>query len=50
MGIANRLIMRKSKIDMALLQNVVAVNYRAIYEALEAIEINCQDPHGYIRA
>lgn len=40
MGIANRLIMRKSKIDMALLQNVVAVNYRAIYEALEAIEIN----------
>jgi DNA sulfur modification protein DndD len=39
-SIANRLILRKSRIDAALLQNVVAVNYRAVYEALQVIESN----------
>lgn len=36
--IALRLLKRKSKIDAAFMQNVMAVNYRAVYEALQAIE------------
>ncbi|MGP9643586.1 MULTISPECIES: AAA family ATPase [unclassified Halomonas] len=36
--IATRLLSRKSKIEAAFLHNVAAVNYRAVYEALEAIE------------
>jgi len=36
--IARRLLARKSKIDAAFLNNVMAVNYRAVYEALRAIE------------
>jgi DNA sulfur modification protein DndD len=39
-SIANRLILRKSRIEAALLQNAVAVNYSAVYEALQAIENN----------
>ncbi len=37
-GIARRLLLRKSKIEAALLRNVTAINYCAIYEALQAIE------------
>jgi DNA sulfur modification protein DndD len=36
--IARRLLSRKSRIDVALLKNVMAINYRAVYEALQAIE------------
>lgn len=36
--IARRLILRKVKIEAAFLQNATAVNYRAVYEALRAIE------------
>ncbi|WP_104204363.1 AAA family ATPase [Billgrantia saliphila] len=36
--IATRLLSRKSKIEAAFLHNVSAVNYRAVYEALVAIE------------
>lgn len=39
-GIASRLLLRKTKIESVFLDNAVAVNYRAIYEAIEAIEIN----------
>lgn len=38
LGIARRLLLRKSKIEVALLQNVTAINYQAVYEALQAIE------------
>lgn len=44
-GIAHRLLLRKSKIDAAFLQNVMAVNYRAVYEALQAIEITGAGDH-----
>ncbi len=37
-GITRRLLLRKSKLEDALLQNVAAINYRAVYEALQAIE------------
>jgi DNA sulfur modification protein DndD len=37
-GIARRLLLQKSKIEAAFLRNVTAVNYRAVYEALQAIE------------
>lgn len=37
-GIARRLLLRKSKIEAELLRNTTAVNYRAVYEALQAIE------------
>lgn len=37
-GITRRLLQRKTKIESALLQNVAAFNYRAVYEALQAIE------------
>lgn len=37
-GITRRLLLRKSKIEAALLQNVTAINYRAVYEALQTIE------------
>lgn len=36
--IANRLLQKKAKIETAFLSNAAAVNYRAVYEALEAIE------------
>lgn len=36
--IARRLLARKSKIDAAFLKNLVAVNYRAVFEALQVIE------------
>ena len=36
--IAQGLLERKSKIDAAFQKNVMAVNYRAVYEALQAIE------------
>lgn len=37
-GIASRLLRIKSRIESAFLENVAGVNYRAIYEALVAIE------------
>lgn len=43
--IACRLLARKVKIDNALMQNVVAVNYRAVYQALQAIEHNGAAEH-----
>jgi DNA sulfur modification protein DndD len=36
--IARRLLSRKSTIDAAFLKNVMAINYRAVFEALQAIE------------
>jgi len=38
MRIASRLLARKSAIEAAFLKNVKAVNYRAVYEALHAID------------
>ncbi|MGN5151469.1 AAA family ATPase [Aeromonas enteropelogenes] len=37
-GVARRLLQKKEKIEAALLQNVSAINYRVIYEALQVIE------------
>lgn len=37
-GIARRLLMRKANIEAALLQNVAGFNYRAIFEAVHALE------------
>lgn len=42
-GIASRLLLRKSKIEAAFLHNAAAVNYRAVYEALKAIESTRED-------
>ena len=36
--IANRLLQKKAEIETAFLNNAAAVNYSAVYEALEAIE------------
>lgn len=36
--ITRRLLLRKSTIDAAFLKNVMAINYRNVYEALQAIE------------
>lgn len=36
--IARHLLLRKSRIEAAFLHNAAAVNYRAVYEALKAIE------------
>lgn len=41
--IASRLLGRKSKIEAAFLDNAAAVNYRAVYEALVAIESTSED-------
>lgn len=43
--IARSLLLRKSKIDIALLKNVMAINYRAVYQALQAIENEGADEH-----
>lgn len=43
--IGRRLLARKSKIDAAFLKNVLAVNYRAVYEALQAIENAGESEH-----
>ncbi|WP_426171939.1 ATP-binding protein [Pseudoduganella sp. R-34] len=43
--IASRLLRRKVKVDEAFMQNVVAVNYRAVYQALQVIEHNSADEY-----
>jgi len=37
-AIARKLVVRKAKIEAALLRNIAGVNYRAVYEAVRAIE------------
>jgi DNA sulfur modification protein DndD len=37
-AIARRLLLRKAEIEAALLRNIAGVNYRAVYEAIHAIE------------
>jgi DNA sulfur modification protein DndD len=43
--IARRLLLRKSDIEAALLRNIAGVNYRAVYEAIRAIESTVLSSH-----
>lgn len=44
-AIARRLLLRKGEIEAALLRNIAGVNYRAVYEAIHAIESTVSSSH-----